>query len=167
MQLFVLILSLSLSCSTLAAAPESAVPAKETSPETWEMLRERMLLLNNISYLPSLLPVIMKNRHALELTQSQVAAFRQWRSEHYQEMEATMNVIIEKRIALSQAAVQPDIPASALIAMQDDIFVLQRKLFQLRLSCRELVTGTFTDEQWSNLAFVAAEDPQIAGLLIQ
>ena len=167
MRFITLVLSVSLSFFVVTAEAENSAPDKELAPESWELLRNKMLLLNNISYLPSLLPIIMKNRHALELTTAQVSAFHQWRREHFQDMVHTMNMIIEKRIALSQAAVQPEVSAEALVAMQDEIFTLQRKLFELRLSCRELVTGTFTEEQWLNFAFVAAEDPQIAGLFNQ
>jgi hypothetical protein len=126
-----------------------------------------MVLLNKISYLPALLPIIMKNRHALELTDAQVDAFRDWRRKDYQDMVDTMNLIIQKRIGLSQRAVEPEVSAEDLIAIQDEIFTLQRRLFALRLSCRELVTSTFTEDQWSDFAFIAAEDPQMAGLFMQ
>jgi len=167
MRYFNLILICCLSLSAVAAEPENLRSDKPLSPETWEHLRERLVLLNNISYLPTLLPIIMKNRHALELNEAQVSAFREWRRNHYQDMVDTMNEIIRKRIALTQSAVEPEVSAEALFAMQDEIFTLQRKLFELRLSCRELVTSTFTDEQWSNFAFIAAEDPQIAGLFVR
>jgi len=159
------ILCCCLSLSAVAAAPENLSSDKPLSPKTWEHLRERLALLNNISYLPTLLPIIMAHRNELELTEAQVAALREWRRDHYQNMVDTMNVIIRKRIALSQGALQPEASAEALIAMQDEIFILQRKLFELRLSCRELVTSTFTEDQWSNFAFIAAEDPQIGGLI--
>ncbi len=137
------------------------------SNEDWQLIESRMALLNNISYLPSLLPVIMQNRHSLELTQQQIASLRQWRKENYQRMVEIMNTIIAKRIVLAQRAVDPDVNQDELIVLQDELFRLQRQVFRIRLSCRELVTGTFTEEQWSNFAFIAAEDPKIAGLIGQ
>ena len=153
--------------SAVGAESENLSSEKPLSPETWENLQQRLVLLNNISDLPTLLPIIMKNRHALELTEAQVTAFREWRRKYYQDMVDTMNLIIHKRIALTQSAVEPEITPEELIAMQDEIFSLQRKLFELRLSCRELVTKTFTENQWANFAFIAAEDPQIAGLFVR
>ncbi len=159
--------SLLLVCLWVADATadmESLGAKDELSPHTWEALRERMSLLNNISYLPSLLPTIMKNRHALGLRKEQVAALRDWRRNNYQTMVDTMNIIVEKRIELSQRAMRPDVTQSNLNAMQEEIFDLQREVFSIRLSCRELVTGTFTEDQWSSFAFIAADDPQLSGL---
>jgi len=133
----------------------------------WQLIESRMALLNNISYLPSLLPVIMRNRHSLELTEGQIASLRQWRKENYQHMVDVMNTIIAKRIVLAQRAVDPEVEQGELITLQDELFRLQRQVFLIRLSCRELVTGTFTEEQWSNFAFIAVEDPKISGLIGQ
>ena len=133
----------------------------------WQLIRARLALLNNISYLPSLLPVIMKNREALGLTKAQVQSLRGWRKRNYQTMVNTMNTIIEKRIVLAQLAVDPSVNQVLLIELQDEIFKLQREVFLIRLSCRDIVTSTFTEEQWDNFAFIAADDPKIAGLLGQ
>ena len=140
---------------------------RDLSDKEWLLIRERMALLNNISYLPSLLPVIMKNREALELSASQIQTLRAWRKENYQRMVDIMNQIIEKRIVLSQRAVNPKVTQRELISLQDDIFKLQREVFVIRLSCREIVTGSFTAEQWENFAFIATDDPKIAGLFIE
>jgi len=165
-----LLASIVLVCLALPAAAADIEPLDSRtalSPQTWDLLRARMRLLNNISYLPSLLPVIMNNRDSLELTPEQMTAFRDWRRKNYQAMVDKMNTIIEKRILLSQHAVRPETGPEELIAMQDEIFELQREVFRIRLSCRQLITRTFTEEQWSNFAFIAADDPQIAGLFAQ
>jgi hypothetical protein len=164
MKFFVSLLLVCLWVADATADMESLDAKNELSPHTWDALRERMSLLNNISYLPSLLPTIMKNRHALGLSKEQVAAFRDWRRKNYQKMVDAMNIIVEKRIELSQRAVRPDVTPSDLNAMQEAIFDLQREVFSIRLSCRELVIGTFTEEQWSNFAFIATDDPQLSGL---
>ena len=155
---------LCLSVVANAAGIESLGAKEPLSPQEWDLLRQRMMLLNNISYLPSLLPVIMKNRGSLELTKEQVTAFRDWRRNNYQQMVSLMNTIIEKRIVLSQRAVQPSVTQDDLVTLQEEIFQLQRKVFRIRLSCRELVASTFTDEQWSDFAFIAADNPQLSGL---
>lgn len=149
--------------------PESNLVERtgELSDQEWALIEGRMGLLNNISYLPSLLPIIMRNRDSLELTGQQVAALSQWRAENYQRMVNIMNEIITKRIVLSQQSVRPEVSGEALVGLQDEIFALQREVFLIRLSCRNLVTSTFSEEQWSNFAFIAAEDPKIAGLLAQ
>lgn len=139
----------------------------ELSPQEWRQIEDRMALLNNISYLPSLLPIIMQNRDSLELTREQVDSLRQWRKHNYQRMVNVMNTIITRRIALAQRAVDPETTPEQLTALQDELFALQREVFEIRLSCRQLVTESFTEEQWANFAFVAAEDPKIAGLFNQ
>ena len=160
-------------CGTFSGASADSRPPLDLgsdgdfSRQQWDLVEERMQLLNSISYLPSLLPIIMKNRDSLELTDAQIHALHDWRRDNYQKMVDTMNTIIEKRIELGQAAMKPKVDQQQLLALQDEIFKLQREVFLIRLSCRELVTGSFTQEQWSNFAFIAAEDPQIAGLLDQ
>jgi hypothetical protein len=44
---------------------------------------------------------------------------------------------------------------------------LQQNLLKLKLSCRELVMSTFTEEQWENFAFVVSDNPKLASLLSQ
>jgi len=139
----------------------------ELSDPDWQLIESRMALLNNISHLPSLLPIIMQNRHSLQLTKRQIESLQQWRKDNYQRMVDVMNTIIAKRIVLAQRAVDPQVEQEQLITLQDELLQLQREVFLVRLSCRELVTGTFTEEQWSNFAFIAAEDPKISGLIGQ
>ena len=62
---------------------------------------------------------------------------------------------------------QPTIDRRQLLALQDESFRLQREAFLVRPSCRELLTSGSTQEQWSDFALIAAEDPQIAGPLDQ
>ena len=149
------------------SVPDDLNKKWDFSNEEWQMVANRMALLNNISYLPSLLPVIMKNREALGLTGKQVRTLRDWRKKNYQKMVSIMNTIISKRIVLSQQAVNPTISQSQLIHLQDELFKLHREVFLIRLSCRELVTNSFSEEQWENFEFIAADDPKIAGLLGQ
>ena len=53
------------------------------------------------------------------------------------------------------------------IVLQSEIQELQRQLLTIKLSCRELVTTSFTDAQWENFAFVVADNPKFASLVSQ
>ena len=133
--------------------------------QQWNTLREQVNLLDKVAYLPSLLPVIMSNRDSLELSDAQVSAFREWRRVHYQEMVDLMNEIIQRRITLSKASLDHNVADDQLLADQKAIFALQEKLLRLRLSCRKLLTTTFSPSQWENFAFILEEYPKYAGLL--
>ena len=82
-------------------------------------------------------------------------------------MIGLMNEIIERRIALSRAALDPVVDSSQLIEMQQTILQRQDELLRVRLSCREILVGTFSPEQWVNLAFILEDYPNFAGLLQQ
>jgi hypothetical protein len=131
----------------------------------WETVRDQVGLLDKIAYLPSLLPVVMKHRDTLELTDEQVAAFRHWRKLYYQDMVDLMNEIIQRRITLSKASLDAGLSSDEILAKQQEIFRLQERLLQVRLSCRNLIVETFSPDQWENMAFVLEEYPRYAGLL--
>lgn len=153
-------------CSLTPVAASTGL--SQTTPLTgsqWDTLRERVNLLDKIAFLPSLLPVIMKNRDALELSDTQVAAFQEWRKRHYQKMVDLMNEIIQRRIALSKATFDVDISGDDILSQQKEIFRLQEHLLHIRLSCRNLLVETFSADQWENLAFILEEYPRYAGLL--
>ena len=82
-------------CSSASADTDYYAGASPLTDSQWDMVRDRVGLLDKIAYLPSLLPVIMKHRDKLELTDEQIAAFRQWRKLHYQDMVDLMNKIIQ------------------------------------------------------------------------
>jgi hypothetical protein len=152
----------------LAASAASAEQLSQPAPlsnSQWEDIRQQVVLLDKIAYLPSLLPVVMTNRDALELSDAQVAAFRQWRKLHYREMVDLMNEIIQRRITLSKTTLDDQVSQNDMLAQQKEIFSLQEDLLRLRLSCRELIVSTFSPTQWDNLAFILEEYPRYAGLL--
>jgi hypothetical protein len=64
-------------------------------------------------------------------------------------------------------ALSPGISADQLLASQSEIQDLQRQLLKIKLSCRDLVMATFTEEQWENFAFVVADNPRLASLMLQ
>lgn len=139
--------------------------ARPLSAADWELLKERMALVSNISFIPSLLPIIMNNQDALELSEAQVSAFRAWRRGNYQKMVDDMNTIIEKRIALSSKSLNPNISGAEILQSQSEIFDLQTNVLKLRLGCRELIINTFNDNQWTAFEFVIEEYPNLAGLM--
>lgn len=152
--------------SFLASATDLSQPDPLSDSE-WDKVREHVELLDKISFVPSLLPVIMKHQDALNLSDDQRAAFRGWRKQNYKKMVDLMNEIIEQRIALSRAALDPSADSNQLIRQQETILQLQERLLRVRLSCRELVLTTFSPEQWGSLAFVLEEYPNFAGLMQQ
>ena len=150
--------------SFLASAADLSQP-NPLSDSEWDKVREHVELLDKISFVPSLLPVIMKHQDTLNLSDDQRAAFRGWRKQNYKKMVDLMNEIIGQRIALSKAALDPSADSNQLISQQEAILQLQEELLRVRLSCRELVLTTFSPEQWSSLAFVLEEYPNFAGLM--
>jgi hypothetical protein len=151
-------------CSSASAETDYAGSSPLTDSQ-WETVRDRVDLLDKIAYLPSLLPVIMKHQDSLELTNEQVAAFRQWRKLHYQDMVDLMNEIIQRRFTLSKASLEVTVSGADILAKQQEIFRLQERLMRVRLSCRYLIVGTFSSAQWENMAFILEQYPRYAGLL--
>jgi hypothetical protein len=76
-----------------------------------------------------------------------------------------MNKIIEKMVEFRVESLSPGITGDQLLASQSEIQKLQRQLLKIKLSCRELVMTTFTDQQWENFAFVIADNPRLASLM--
>lgn len=130
-------------------------------------LEQQLERLSKVNFHPNLLPIILKNRDYIELTPEQVAAFRAWREENAQSMVATMNEILRKRIEFKEAALSPRVSAEALRGQQQEIFQLHRKLLDYKLSCRENIVKTFTEENWEGFLMVLGEEglaiPDAAG----
>lgn len=135
------------------------------SADDWKEVMEKVVLLEDSGLMPTLLPVIMRNRDALELTDEQLKTFRAWRKENYSSMVNIMNEIIEKMVQFRVNSLSPSKTSDHLVVFQAEIHELQRQLLTIKLSCRELVMTTFTDKQWENFTFVAADDPMLASLV--
>ena len=148
--------------STLYAMHESG---HNLTDEEWDYVKEKVDLLDELNYMPTLLPVIMKNRDVLLLTKSQIASFRSWRKQHYGNMIRVMNEIIEKRIAFKVAVLNLKTTNEELVSMQNDILDTQRKLLEIKLSCRKTLFETFTAEQWDNFVFVLSDHPKLASFI--
>jgi hypothetical protein len=151
-------------CTSLQAKHNSDHPL---SAEDWMEVMGKVTLLEDAGLMPTLLPVIMRNRDALALTEEQLNLFSAWRKNNYSAMVNVMNDIIEKMVQFRVEALSPDVTNSHLLSFQSEIHNLQRQLLKIKLSCRELVMKTFTDEQWENFAFVVADNPKLASLVSQ
>jgi hypothetical protein len=149
-------------CATALAKHNSDLPL---TADDWKEVMDKVVLLEDSGLMPTLLPVIMRNRDTLELTDEQVDAFRAWRKQNYTHMVNVMNEIIEKSVQFRVAALSPRVTSDTLYLLQADIHELQRQLLKIKLSCRELVTTSFTDAQWENFAFVVADNPKLASLM--
>jgi hypothetical protein len=159
-----LFLAFLLICTTVVAKHNSDHPL---SSDDWKEVMDKVVLLESSGLMPTLLPVIMRNQDTLELTDQQINAFRAWRKKNYTHMVNVMNEIIDKSVQFRVAALSPDISGDQLIALQSEIQELQRQLLKIKLSCRELVTTSFTDTQWEHFAFVVADNPKLASLISQ
>ena len=151
-------------CTTALAKHNSDHPL---SADDWKEVMDKVVLLESSGLMPTLLPVIMRNQDTLELTNDQINAFRAWRKKNYTHMVNVMNEIIEKSVQFRVAALSPRITSAELYVLQSEIQDLQRQLLKIKLSCRELVTTSFTETQWDNFAFVVADNPKLASLMSQ
>lgn len=118
---------------------------------------ERLEQLSSISFHPALLPIILKNRDFIGLTDAQVEVFKAWHRENYDEMAAVMNEIIRKRAYFRKAAISSSVSTDDLRALQQEIFRLQMKVLDYRLTCRENILRTFNDDNWDAFLIVLAD----------
>lgn len=134
-----------------SAIAESGINAEKTE-------RHRYIeKLDKINFLPSLLPVIIENSDIIELSDEQIAVLLQWREKNREDVIAVMNQIAGKRVEIKQAALSPAVSSARLIQMQNEVFRLQRKVLEYKLSCRDLVINTFNRNNWEGFYLVLAE----------
>ncbi|MGD2136730.1 MAG: hypothetical protein PVJ66_08230 [Gammaproteobacteria bacterium] len=126
------------------------------SAEEGEFERQ-LLLLDRISYHPSLLPLIMQNVDYLELTQLQQKRLRDWRENNAPAMLDKMKEVAQGRIEFIDLVLNPDSSAEELMFLQERLFRLQEKVLSYKLACRKNILETFTPEQWDALQFIMAE----------
>ena len=124
----------------------------------WELAKERMALLSQLGYHPFLLPLILENRDMLGLNEKQLHDFKEWRSKYRVPLIHTMNQIIQARVAFQRIALDPETTEEVLLAKQEQIFKLHRKVLKYQLSCRRQILDTFTEEQWDNFRFLLTEN---------
>ena len=161
------IISISITIVFLIAKPVWAMheSGHDLSDEEWSTIKDKIELLDNLNYLPTLLPTIMRHRDVLELTDEQLTGFRNWRKQNYGNMVRVMNTIIEKRVEFKKVSFIPGTTEEELRELQNEILVLQKQLLDIKLTCRKLIMDSFTDEQWENFEFAIADHPKLASLV--
>ena len=143
-------------------------PTNSDSADKWKVLfTQAHLLEGSTALLPSLLPFVLKNADALQLTDDQMRSFRRWRKDNYSDMVDLMNEVIALKVQFRSESMVPRVSSDYLLDIQNRIHALQRELLELRLSCRQLLMTTFSEEQWNNFAFIASDHPRYSNLLIQ
>ena len=130
----------------------------ESDPIDWALEKERTKMLSQMGYHPFLMPLIMENRDAIGLSDEQVKVFRAWRSKNRVPLLHAMNQIIQERLAFQRIALNPKTSEEVLLAKQEEIFKLHKKVLKYQLSCRRSILDTFTDEQWDEFRFVLTEN---------
>lgn len=120
-------------------------------------LEHQMLLLDKISYHPSLLPLIMQNIDYFNLTPAQQKKLRNWRQTNAPVMLDKMKQIAKGRIEFIDMSLKSDTSEEDLVEKQKQLFRLQEKVLTYKLACRKNILETFTQEQWEELLFILAE----------
>jgi hypothetical protein len=141
---------------TFSESPDSDKPDSITG-----VSKNQMALLSQKAFMPTLLPIILKNRQQLELTEEQKKLFFQWRDAYYKQTIDIMAQIVQKHIAFKKLALKPEGTKAELLKIQQEIFDLHRKVLEMKLECRENIVNTFTEEQWDNFNFILSEHPTI------
>jgi hypothetical protein len=114
--------------------------------------------LDRINYLPALLPLIFKHSDFIGLSEQQLEKLEHWRTVNRESMLSAMEQIAQKRIEIKQAALSPSISSARLQQMQNEIFRLQREVLDYKLSCRDHVVKTFSEENWISFFMVLADE---------
>jgi hypothetical protein len=120
-------------------------------------LDQRLELLDEISYHPSLLPIIMQNSDYLELTPEQLKKLREWRKNHTPAMLEKMKEVAQGRIDYIELSLNPNTSQEELVREQHHLFKLQEKVLAYKLSCRKNILQTFNTSQWDALQLIMAD----------
>jgi hypothetical protein len=132
--------------------------AEPTEEQIRYDLNHAIQKLDKINYLPNLLPIIIENKDFIGLTEDQVDNLDAWRKTNREPMLSKMSKIAAKRIEMKQASLSPTVSSSRLIQMQNEIFRLQREVIEHKLSCREHIISTFSNENWISFFMVLADE---------
>ena len=142
----------------MIASVTAPIQAQMINDQLNHQYEQQLQQLDKVNFHPNLLPLILKHRDYLELTPPQIDAFISWRKTNAKAMFATMNEIIRKRIEFREAALSPGVSGSELRQKQQEIFELHQKVLNYKLSCRENIHNTFTEQNWDDFFVVLAEE---------
>jgi len=138
----------------------------DLAEEDWLAVKDKTNRLDELTYLPSFLPIIMKNHNTLQLTKKQISLLHAWRQQYYLEMVLIRNEIITEELNFKKA--ERDIEASRndFYDIQDTIQNLQKELLQIRLSYKKVIMHShLTHEQLNNLVLILEGNPTVASVI--
>jgi hypothetical protein len=161
-RVLIITLVLGLQATPLWSKHKSSPPL---SNNDWVMVEKNVKLLDGMNYMPILLPIILRNKDALQLTKTQINHLRQWRKDNFVPMVNLMNSILEQKIEFKKGSLDPTVSSEQLVEMQRKSLKSQETLLAIKLSCRKILVESFTEEQWSNFEFVISDDPNLASFL--
>jgi len=124
----------------------------------WELAQKRLKSISKVGYHPFLMPLIMENRDFIELTNEQMQVFMDWRKKNRVAILHLMNKIIYELNLFHKLSLEPNTREEVLLAKQEQIFKMHRKVLEYQLSCRRHILDTFTEQQWDNFRFVLSEN---------
>jgi hypothetical protein len=133
----------------------TSVAFSATQTDTSE-IDQRLVLLDKISYHPSLLPVIMQNKDFLELSPEQLKRLIEWRTKNAPAMLEKMKEVAKGRIDFVERSLNPKTTQEDLVREQQHLFNLQEEVLAYKLSCRQNILKTFTAKQWDALQLIMA-----------
>ncbi len=158
----VFVVGIGWSVQGLAQTGQQAAQGKaaDSDPEIidWGAAKKQMAMLSQLGYHPFLMPLIMENRDVIGLSNAQVRVFRNWRNKYRVPLLHTMNRVLQERLAFQRISLNPKTSEEVLLAKQEEIFKLHKKVLKYQLSCRRNILDTFTDEQWGEFRFVLTEN---------
>ena len=137
----------------------------DPAEEDWLVAKDKINLQDELTYLPTLLPIIMKHHNTLQLTNRQVSLLHAWRQKHYLNMMVIRNEIIREQLNFKKAERDITTSRNTFYDIQNTILSLQQDLLKIKQSYRKVMIHCLTPEQWDNLVLILDDNPSIASVI--
>lgn len=157
-KLFLILSFISVSHASNPSAEQDKQLLEDVDVIDWELAQKRLKSISKVGYHPFLMPLIMENRDFIELTNEQMQVFMDWRKKNRVAILHLMNKIIYELNLFHKLSLEPNTREEVLIAKQEQIFKMHKKVLEYQLSCRRHILDTFTEQQWDNFRFVLSEN---------
>ena len=157
-KLFLILSFISVSHASNPSAEQDNQLLEDIDVIDWELAQKRLKSISKVGYHPFLMPLIMENRDFIELTNEQMQVFMDWRKKNRVAILHLMNKIIYELNLFHKLSLEPNTREEVLIAKQEQIFKMHKKVLEYQLSCRRHILDTFTEQQWDNFRFVLSEN---------
>ena len=149
--------------SPLYAANENGYDLAE---EDWLAVKDKINRLDELTYLPSFLPIIMKNHNTLQLTKKQISLLHAWHQKYYLEMILIRNEIIKEELNFTKAERDIETSRNDFYNIQNTIQDLQKELLKINLSYKKVILHShLTHEQLDNLVLILEDNPTVASVI--